>query len=113
MSEEDKFLKNEFKHLMDDNFSDIPTFQESTTPKKTIHQRHIKVGLGIIGCLLILAFLYNTLSNKKESNKNIPVSEWPGVTASLLTVSDNQTTITNWTSPTDFLMNNNIKPHEE
>lgn len=111
MNDEDKKLKEIFKRGMDGLNEGTPDFRSMM--EKVVERPgrrnwfSLKIAASVI--LLIATGVFLIVRNKGTNSENYSLTEWNEPTRELMTFSSSSSTISTWSSPTDFLLSNDIQ----
>jgi hypothetical protein len=122
MNEEEKKLKLAFRKLMDEEFKDIPSFEELNQSVdqdyRTLNTgrltHFIRPMLKYAAIVVPIGLLTYFILLKEDTPKtDLDIINWEMASNELLPDQQELTTISNWQSPTDFLLNTKLTNNEE
>jgi hypothetical protein len=113
MNDEDKKLKEIFKRGIDGLIEGTPDFRSMM--EKVVERPgrrnwySLKIAASLI--LLIATGVFLMVRNKGTHSENYSLTEWNEPTRELMTLSksSNSSTLSTWSSPTNFLLSNNAQ----
>lgn len=122
MNEEEKKLKLAFRKLMDEEFKDIPSFEELNQSVDQDYRtfntgrftHFIRPMLKYAAILVPIGLLTYFILLKEDTPKtDLDIINWEMASNELLPDQQELMTISNWKSPTDFLLNTKLTNNEE
>ncbi len=113
MNDEDKKLKEIFKRGIDGHNDGTPDFWHMMDKviEKPGKRNWISLKIAASVILLMIAGVFLIVRNKGSKPVNYSFTEWNEPTRELMTLSSSNgsSTISTWSSPTDFLLSDNIQ----
>jgi hypothetical protein len=113
MNDEDKKLKEIFKRGIDGLHEGAPDFWSmmEKVVEKPGRRNWLSLKIAASVILLIATGVFLLVRNKGAISENYSLTEWNEPTRGLMTLSksSNSSTISAWSSPTDFLLYNNVQ----
>lgn len=122
MDKEDNKLKSTFNRMMDEEFKDVPSFDELNKdldqkgktyfPKGLVH--FIRPILKYAAVLVPIGVLtYFMFFNEKKTDITTSITHWEMASNELLPDYQAMKTVSNWQSPTDFLLHTKMTNNEK